>query len=287
MTGFGSAAIDNESVRAAVSVRSLNHRYLEVVLQAPRGLAPVEPEIRSRVERRLRRGRVEVAVSATLRGSEAPAVVVDRALVAGVVRALVEIQESHGLSGDVSVSDVARFPGAVVLAEPDLAGASREPVLALLDRALDGLDAMRRQEGERLAAELRRLLERVLELTRGIEALTEQGKAGRREELARRIRELPAELALDETRLLAEVARLVERNDVVEELARLRSHEQQARGLLDEGGATGRRLDFLAQEMAREANTIGSKAASAGVVHAVVELKAEIERFREQVQNVE
>jgi uncharacterized protein (TIGR00255 family) len=188
------------------------------------------------------------------------------------------------------VSDLVRFPGALERVEGPAAVTDevRGAVAALVSRALEGLDAMRRAEGERLLPELARSLA-AIEATAGrIEGRSAESRAARQEALLERLRALVGELGLDEARLYQEAVRAVERHDVAEELQRLRSHAASARELLDgEGVPAGKQLDFLAQELMREANTIGSKMADAPAVREVVGLKAEIERLREQVQNVE
>jgi uncharacterized protein (TIGR00255 family) len=163
----------------------------------------------------------------------------------------------------------------------------RGEIMALVDRALDGLTAMRQAEGSHLEAELRARLAAIEAAGARVSAGVAAAWAARREALLVRVNELVADLGLDEGRLYQEVSRLVERSDVEEELQRLRSHVSQARALLDAEGPSGKRLDFLAQEMAREANTMGSKLASAELVQEVVALKGDVERLREQVQNVE
>jgi uncharacterized protein (TIGR00255 family) len=184
---------------------------------------------------------------------------------------------------------VARFPGAVEVLDGDTSvdeAATRE-IVSSLQQALAGLDGMRRAEGAHLEADLRRALDAVEAAAARIETLSAAGRAERRDAVLARARELSAELGLDDGRLYQEVVRLLDRHDVAEELQRLRSHVAQARGLLSADAPCGKRLDFLAQELAREANTLGSKAASAEMVQEVVALKSEVERVREQVQNVE
>jgi uncharacterized protein (TIGR00255 family) len=212
-----------------------------------------------------------------------------RPLVAGLVEALRRLQADHGLSGEVALPDVARFPGILEVVESPAAldQGRRSDILELLARALDGLEAMRRAEGVHLEADLVGRLDAIEAAAERIAARMGDTRAARRDVLVARVRELCAELGLEEGRLYQEVARLVERSDVEEELQRLRSHLAQARGLLGGDAACGKRLDFLVQEMAREANTIGSKVGTAEVVHDVVTLKGEVERLREQVQNVE
>jgi uncharacterized protein (TIGR00255 family) len=289
MTGYGAAAAESETVKAAVTVRSLNHRYLDVSVHVPRRLQPLETEIKRVVLERISRGRVELAVQATFLRDEEAVVVAPRPIITGLVRALRQIQAEHALGGEVGVADVARFPGALELVEPPsgIDDEKRRELLDVIRRALDGLQGMRDAEGAHLQEDLRGLLAAIDAAAGGIAGVMDSSKAARREGLSEKIRSACQDLALDESRLYQEVVRLVDRHDVAEEIQRLRSHVAQARQALEAGEPSGKRLDFLAQEMAREANTIGSKAVSAEVVQHVVGLKSEIERLREQVQNVE
>jgi len=289
MTGFASAPVETEAVKGSVTIRSLNHRYLDLSVHLPRRLQGLEPELRAALQGRLQRGKVEVSVRAALKDEGASVMVAPRPVIAGIVRGLREIQAEHGLEGGVSVADVARFPGAVEVLDGDTSvdEAARQDVVSSLQQALTGLEAMRRAEGVHLEADLRRGLEAVEAAAGRIEALSAAGQAERRESALVRARELAGELGLDDARLYQEVVRLVDRHDVAEELQRLRSHVAQARAVLGGDGACGKKLDFLAQELAREANTLGSKAVSAAMVQEVVGLKTEVERVREQVQNVE
>ena len=289
MTGYGAASSATEALRAAVTARALNHRFLEVVCHIPRRLAPIEHEIRDLVGRRLTRGRVEITVQAHGGAAAASPVVVSRPLVSALVHALRDLQAELGLEGGVTVTDVVRFPGAVEVPEelastdPDV----RACVLALAEEALVSLLAMRKAEGARLHLDLLSSLEAVLASAGRIEMLSAEGREAKRAGLVERLRGLQADLGLDEARLYAEITRAVERHDVAEEVQRLRSHAEMARGLMDAEGPCGKRLDFLAQELMREANTVGSKSAAASLTQEVVGLKSDIERFREQVQNVE
>jgi uncharacterized protein (TIGR00255 family) len=280
MTGYGAAALGSEALQASVTIRSLVH--------LPRRLLGLEPAVRQAVQARAQRGRFDVTVQAATRGGDAEVLVTPGPAIAPLVGLLRRVQAEHGLAGEVGVAEVVRFPGAIEVSEPPAAlDAYREPVLGLLTRALDELDAMRRAEGASLAAELERLLAAIEQAASRIARLSDSAKAARGAQLLERVREACGQLALDEARLYQEVVRLVERHDVTEEVQRLRGHVAQARELLGAPGPSGKRLDFLAQEMSREANTIGSKAVSAEVVGEVVGLKSEIERLREQAQNVE
>ena len=289
MTGYGAVPITTAAARGAVSVRAVNHRFLDVSIHLSRRLAALEAEIKQAVQRQVARGRVEVSVSAVPADEgDAPSVAV-RPLVPALVAALRAVQREQGLAGEITVSDVARFPGALeVLDEAVAVGeACRADVLAAVDRALEGVSAMRAAEGRALAGELRSALSRIEEAAGRVESLSSEGKTARRAALVEKIRTLAADVGLEDARVYQEAARAAERHDVAEEVQRLRSHVAQARAALDSAEPCGKRLDFLAQEMAREVNTVGSKAATAGVVHEVVALKEEIERVREQVQNVE
>jgi uncharacterized protein (TIGR00255 family) len=200
------------------------------------------------------------------------------------------MQSEYGLEGGVSVADLVRFPGAIERVDDvgELPQEVRAAVGDLVGKALDGLDGMRRAEGERLSRELERLLDAVEDRASRIQVRSGETRGPRQAALLDRARELVGELGLDEARLYQEVVRAVERHDVAEEIQRLRSHTASVRELLAGNGAqAGKRLDFLAQELMREANTVGSKVQDAPAIREVVELKAEIERFREQVQNVE
>jgi uncharacterized protein (TIGR00255 family) len=290
MTGYGHASVEAETLRAAVTVRSLNHRFLDVTLHVPRRLQPLEAEVKERVAAAVARGRVEVSVQAAFPEGGAEAVVASQPLVKSLVRTLRDMQSEYGLEGGVSVADLVRFPGALERVEgpAEVAEPVRVALSELLSRALEGLDTMRRGEGERLRAELERLLTAIEEAALRIEARSRESRDARQGALLERARALVAELGLEDARLYQEVVRAVERHDVAEELQRLRSHAASFRELLaGDGAAAGKRLDFLVQELMREANTVGSKVQDAPAIRDVVELKAEIERLREQVQNVE
>ncbi len=289
MTGYGSASLESEAVRATVTVKSLNHRFLDLSVHLSRRLLSLEGEIKELIQRRVRRGRVEVVVQAVFPPGEGEGVVASRPLVASLVRTLRDMQNEFGLDGGVAVSDLVRFPGALERVEGDagLPDAPRTRILELVAAALEGLLEMRRAEGGRVADDLQRGMAAVEASAGRIESLSKSSRDTQRGALRERVREAVAELGLDDARLYQEIVRAVERHDVTEELQRLRSHVEMARGLFRGGEPAGKRLDFLGQEMMREANTIGSKAGDASLVQEVVNLKSEIERLREQVQNVE
>jgi len=289
MTGYGASGAESPGLRAAVSVRSLNHRFLELSLKISRTLQALEPDIKELVQAQVRRGRVDLSVQASFPEAQTAAVVASRPLVAALVTTLRQLQAEQGLEGGVTVSDVCRFPGALETVEttPALDDARRERILGLVREALDGLVSMRKGEGGRLLPDLERALHAILESAGRIESLSASSREARQKQLLERLHGLVQELGLDETRLYPEVVRAVERHDVSEEVQRLRSHVAMARELLQGPQPSGKKLDFLAQELMREANTVGSKAADSDLAREVVGLKAEVEKLREQVQNVE
>lgn len=289
MTGYGAAAAESEAATASVTVRSLNHRYLDLSVHLSRRLMGLEGDVRRAVQARLSRGRVEVSMHLALREADGGAIVPNRAVIGGLVHALREVQREYGLPGELRINDLARFPGAFEVQEPagGLDEGRRAELLRLLDQALDGLEQMRVAEGARLKDALLAAVAAVDGAVLRIERVAERERGPRLETLRTRAQGLLAEMGVDEPRLYQELVRLVDRQDVTEELQRLRSHLAQARDMVAAGGPSGKRLDFLAQEMGREANTVGSKSDSAALAQEVVGLKGEIERFREQVQNVE
>lgn len=288
MTGYGAASLETDALRASVTIRSLNHRFLELAVHVPRRLAALEPEVKGLLQSRLKRGRVELSLQASLPPGAGELVVASRPLVAALVHTLREVQTEHRLDGGVSVSDVVRFPGALELVEAAESGeALRAPVLDLVERALGALEAMRRAEGANLTRDLNDALATLESSIGTLAALSEAGKGERRDALAQRVRELTSELGLDDARIYQEVVRQAERADVTEELQRLRSHVAQFRELMLGQEPSGKRLDFLAQELMREANTLGSKSSASRLVQEVVGVKSVIEGLREQVQNVE
>jgi uncharacterized protein (TIGR00255 family) len=288
MTGFGSSARETDAFRATAMARSLNHRYLEINVNMPRDLTELESEIRALTQARVRRGRVDVTLRTEL--IDAPGRYrVCRSSIAEYMQAMRAISEEHGLDQTTRAVDLLLLPGVV---EPriDASTASSETraeLLALVREALDALQSMRQAEGTRLKSDFEKHLDAIECSVAALESMSEESKAARRAQLSDKAAALREELGLDEPRLFQEIARLVERSDVNEEIVRLKSHLMQAREALGANASAGRRLDFLAQEMMREVNTIGNKALAAGMIHAVVEIKGQIERMREQAQNVE
>jgi uncharacterized protein (TIGR00255 family) len=287
MTGFGAGrgAVNGEEVD--VEIRSVNHKYCEVKARLPRELSALEHEVVRVVKERLARGGVDVAVRRTAAGSlVAPRV--DVALAESYARAFAEVQARLGLPGAVTLADIISAEGVVRLDERaiDLEVVG-EALRRGLSAALTQLVTMRAREGEALARDLVARLDELERLIGRVSELAPQAVDQYRARLSERIAELTRGLPVDPARLAQEVAVFADRTDVAEEITRLRSHVAQVRALLGISEPAGRKLDFLVQEMHREANTIGSKSQHADIAGLVVSLKAEVERMREQVQNVE
>jgi uncharacterized protein (TIGR00255 family) len=287
MTGFGAGrgAVNGEEVD--VEVRSVNHKYCEVKVRLPRELGALEHEVVRTVKERLARGGVDVAVRRTSSGSlVAPRV--DIGLAESYARAFAELQARLGLPGGVTLAEVIAAEGVVRLDErPIDVEIVGEALRRAVTAALTQLLAMRGREGEALARDLVARLDELERLVGRVAELAPQSVEQYRTRLAERVAELSRGMAIDPARLAQEVAVFADRTDVAEEITRLRSHVAQVRALLGVSEPAGRKLDFLVQEMHREANTIGSKSQNADIAGVVVALKAEIERMREQVQNVE
>jgi uncharacterized protein (TIGR00255 family) len=290
MTGFGRAEASGQTPQISVEARSVNHRHLDVALRIPKTLAALEADARKLIASRLERGRVDVAIQL---GSAAERVeqhlVVDTELAREHVNRARALGAELGVGGDVALTWVLERPGVVRMEEVEAPEpATLWPAVAdALSRALDELVAQRAAEGAALAGALHALL---ADLEREVDVVAVRAPvaAARRETRLRdRLRALVGDLKVDETRILTEAAAWAEKTDVAEELARLRSHLDQFRSMLDKGGPVGRQLDFLIQELLREVNTVGSKADDLEVSQAVLAAKGVVEQMREQVQNLE
>ncbi len=289
MTGFGRGAFSSEAFGVTVEIKTVNNRYLDIHLRLGQELSAIEMIVRKRVGARLSRGRVELNINFDRTG--AATYEVNRPLIAGYVKALREIKEELDLAGEIDVNSLARVPGALTPARDSFDEQNMAGVVSALDQALDSLEEMRETEGAALAAEMR---VRVAKIEAEV-PIIEDAAAGLadayRERLQKRVTELIARgsqaVELDAGRLAQEVAYLADRSDISEELARLRSHLEQFRSSIDADGEVGKRLDFLLQELNREANTVLSKSTEIAIKDSALAIKAEVEKLREQVQNVE
>jgi len=289
MTGFGAGRAQAGGESVAVELRSVNGKFCDVRAHLPRELAGLEPVVARIVKSRVARGVVDVNVRREAPGSvRGAAPRVDLGLAAAYAKALREMRAELGLSGELTLHDLVGLEGVVglseIVADPEPAAKALEGALA---DALDALDDMRRREGEALARDLSVRLGAVETGAAAIRAAAPQSVEAYRERLAARVAELSRGVPADPARLAQEVAFFAERVDVSEELTRLASHLAQLRALVASDVPAGRRLEFLVQEVNREVNTVGSKSQNAGIAAQVVEVKAELERVREQIANVE
>ncbi|MGO9831786.1 MAG: YicC/YloC family endoribonuclease [Myxococcaceae bacterium] len=288
MTGFGVGRGRVGGEEFTAELKAVNHKYVEVKVRLPRELQALEPELQRQVKAVCTRGAVELSLRrATLTVSgNVPSV--DVGMARAWRAALAEVAAATGLEDTATASQVAAQPGVVRMEEPsvDVPAATRAAETAVAE-ALGGLLAMRQREGVALAADLTGRLERVAQLVHQLQSHAPRAVEEYRDRLAARLADLAAGAGVEPSRLAQELALFAERTDIIEELTRLESHLGQFRGLLASDEPAGRKLDFLLQEMNREVNTAGSKIQSAEASTRVVELKAELERIREQVQNVE
>jgi uncharacterized protein (TIGR00255 family) len=289
MTGFGRGAFSSEAFGVTVEIKTVNNRYLDIHLRLGQELSAIEMIVRKRVGARLSRGRVDLNINFDRTG--AATYEVNRPLIAGYVQTLREIKEQLGLGGEIDVNSLARVPGALTAARDSFDEGNMAGVESALDQALDSLEQMRESEGAALAAEMRVRIARIEAEVPIIEAAAAGLADAYRQRLQKRVTELIARggqaFELDSARLAQEVAYLADRSDISEELARLRSHLEQFRSSIDADGEVGKRLDFLLQELNREANTVLSKSTEIAIKDSALAIKAEVEKLREQVQNVE
>jgi uncharacterized protein (TIGR00255 family) len=291
MTGFGRGSAAGENFNVSVDLKTVNNRFLDVHLRAGAELSSLETIIRRRISEQLSRGRVDATIVID-RTSEV-AYEMNRPLIAGFIEAMRSVQQEFALVGEPDINVLARLPGALQpVRDGSLTDAMREGIERAVMEALAELNHMRGIEGEALAAEMHSRLDEIERQVPVIEAVASDLIESYRARLQRRISELLARdgldiVELDQGRLAQEVAYLADRSDISEELARLHSHVKQFREIIDSEGDTGKRLDFLLQEFNREANTVLSKSTDMSIKEAALVIKAEVEKLREQVQNVE
>jgi uncharacterized protein (TIGR00255 family) len=288
MTGYGRAEARGARITIVAEARSVNHRFFEPSIKLPRGLTANEPDLRRMVQGRVARGRVDVTVTLRRTGTALPNVRTDVGLGLAYARGARALAEAADLAPDLAVADLLRLPGVVTVEEgeeDDGEGAILLKTAAA--EALDELCRMRQTEGAALARDLGGHVEALGAWARSVETLLPAALARIQLRHRERVQAILGETPVDPGRLAQEVATWAARSDIAEELARLGSHLAQFRALLAEGGAVGRQLDFLTQELHREVNTIASKADDAELVARVLEARTLVERIREQVQNVE
>jgi uncharacterized protein (TIGR00255 family) len=288
MTGYGRGEARGARTVVVAEARSLNHRFFEANIKLPRGLTAHEPDLRRLVQGRVARGRVDLTVTLRRAGGAAPVVRTDVALGLAYAQGARALAEAAGVPADVAVADLLRLPGVVTVEDAEEEDGEAAVLLkTAASDALDELCRMRQTEGAALARDLASHGDALGAWVRQVADLVPSALARIQARLRERVQAILAEPPADPGRLAQEVATWAARSDVAEELARLGSHLDQFRVLLRDGGAVGRQLDFLAQELHREVNTIASKADDAELVARVLEARTLVERIREQVQNVE
>ncbi len=288
MTGYGRAEQTLHDRKITVELRSVNNRYLDCSVRMPRLYLFAEDAIKTKVQKSISRGKVDVFITLDASAAEQMNVSINRPVADGYYGALKELAQTYGLQDDISVSLLSRFQDVLLVekAEED-AEAVAQDICAVLDQALADFDQMRTREGQRLADDITNRATTIENLVSIVEERSPQTVSEYRTRLENRMKEVLENTQIDPARILTEAAIFADKVAVDEETVRLRSHISQLREMLSKGGATGRKLDFLIQEFNREANTIGSKCSDIEIARHVVDIKAEIEKIREQVQNIE
>jgi uncharacterized protein (TIGR00255 family) len=290
MTGFASLTREGQSATVTVTTKGVNHRFLDLQLRMPSALAPLEAKLRALVQQKVSRGRLEVTIAAQPRAAAASVQVqVNEGVIESLSAALERARERGLVSGALTPGDLLRFPQAITVSEQKetLDEDALADVEAALSDALDELDRMRTSEGAHLRTDLDARRAQLGELFARAADAAAAGSEALKTRLADRVRELRVDPAVDEALVAQEIVKFANRSDITEEVVRFQAHLEHWRALSDSPEPCGRKLDFLLQEMNREVNTLGSKAEGLGVTEVVVALKAELEKMREQVQNVE
>ena len=288
MTGYGRAVETVNGREFTVELRSVNNRYLDCSVRLPRMLSFAEDAVKQAVKASISRGKVDVFITVRSEASDDVQVSLNKSVLQGYLSAMHQMVDEFGVKDDISVSAVSRLPEVFVIEKPQVdEDQLMQDLMGVVSKSLEGYDAMRCAEGAALDADLRSRGQTILELVEQVEAGNNKTVSDYRARLEAKIKEVLANTAIDESRILTEAAIFADKVAVDEETVRLRSHLKQMNVMLTTGGAMGRKLDFLLQEMNREANTIGSKCTDVNLARIVVDIKAELEKIREQTQNIE
>ena len=288
MTGYGRAVATVNGREFTVELRSVNNRYLDCTVKLPRSLTFAEEAVKQAVKGTISRGKVDVFITVRSESVSDVKITLNAAMVEGYLTAMKQMVSEYGVQDDISVSVISRMPEVFTVEKPEV---DEEQLLAelmgVVKQALSAYDAMRAAEGKALENDLRSRGNTILELDSQVEAGNGQTDKDYRTRLYNKLQEVLANTSIDESRILTEAAIFADKVAVDEETVRLRSHLEQMNNMLTTGGAIGRKLDFLLQEMNRESNTIGSKCSDVKLARIVVDIKAELEKIREQTQNIE
>jgi len=288
MTGFGRGETNSDVLKINIEMKSVNHRYCEIVLHMPRSMNVLEDGIKRVIQEKIGRGRIDVFVNLHISSSDRTKVKVDETLAASYIQAVKELKEKLPLTGETTVTELLQLPGVFSLEESEVDIEQWWPdIRAALEQARAGLMDMRLREGDRLAADIQARSVRIAAFVDQIEQRSPVVVEEYRERLRQRLHDVLESGTLDPARLDAEVVLLAERSSIAEEIVRLKSHLVQLRDDLELDTPVGRKLDFLLQEFNREINTISSKSSDLTINRTVVEVKSELEKIREQIQNIE
>ena len=288
MTGYGRAVQTVNGREFTVEVRSVNNRYLDCNVKLPRMVSFAEDAVKQAVKNAISRGKVDVYITIKSEAEADTKITLNAAIVEGYLGAMRQMVETYGVKDDISVSTLSRLPEIFTVEKPEVDEEQlKADLLQVVAAALEGYNAFRAAEGAALDADLRSRGNTILELVAQVEAGNAQTVIDYRTKLYNKLKEVLSNTSIDESRILTEAAIFADKVAVDEETVRLRSHLEQMNNMLTAGGALGRKLDFLLQEMNREANTIGSKCTDVRLARIVVDIKAELEKIREQTQNIE
>ncbi|MBI4885571.1 MAG: YicC family protein [Acidobacteria bacterium] len=293
MTGFASLTHEDDRATIGVTVRSVNHRFLDVQLRIPSSLGDLEPRVRALLQKRLARGRVELGISVQLRTAATPTVELNAQFITALSAALDTARAQGVVSGSLTPGDLLRLPQALTIrerpaeADPAVEAQLAASVEAAVEQALADLDGMRHREGDHLRADLEARRRALGAVIGRLAAAADEGREALEARLQERVREISFVVPLDQGMIAQEIVRAAARSDISEEVTRFRAHLAHWEALEAADEPCGRKLDFLLQEMNREINTIGAKADGLGVSDLIITAKAELEKMREQVQNVE
>lgn len=288
MTGFGRAQASFEHFNITVEIKSVNHRYFEFSSRVPRGYSFLEDKLKSAASERISRGKVECYVTVETIADDSVTVTLNEPLARGYVNAFSALSDEFQLRNDVCASVIARFPDVLTVTKTPVDEEEiTDAVLKTLNSAIDEFIAMRACEGAKMRADVLSRADLILENVSYIEKRSPETVKEYNDKLLERMKDILGDTSVDEARLLTEAAIFADKIAVAEETVRLRSHIDQLRTMLDSDDAIGRKLDFLVQEINRESNTIGSKAQNVDIARRVIDIKAEVEKIREQIQNIE
>ncbi|URZ16139.1 YicC/YloC family endoribonuclease [Clostridium felsineum] len=288
MTGFGRASNDNGKLGFNVEIKSVNHRYFDLNIKLPRNLISLEQKIRKEVGNKIKRGKVDIFITQNIYDSSCSNVSFNKSLANSYFKCLKQIKEEFNVLDDISVSLISKFPDVINIAqdEENLDEIS-EILLTPLNEALEKMLVMREKEGMKLKEDIERKCSNIEELVSKVEARAPYTVENYKSRLEERVKDLLTDNQVDEARLAMEVTIFADKSCIDEEIVRLKSHMVQFKSTLLKDEPVGRKLDFIVQEMNREANTINSKSNDIDIVHCVLDIKNEIEKIREQIQNIE